>query len=101
MAADRAIEAPGGASRLYELLRVPGALLIDGSPDSSWSSVAAAAPLRVVSAPGGRSLLIRPDAVVAWGAPPGARASDDETLAGELSAAVARWLGELVLEKGA
>jgi 2-polyprenyl-6-methoxyphenol hydroxylase-like FAD-dependent oxidoreductase len=100
MAADRRLDTADGTSRLYELLRTPGALLIDGSPDSSWSSVAAA-PLRVVSAPGGRSLLIRPDAVVAWGAPPGARASDDEALAAELSAAVARWLGELVLEKGA
>jgi 2-polyprenyl-6-methoxyphenol hydroxylase-like FAD-dependent oxidoreductase len=97
MAADRRLDTADGTSRLYELLRTPGALLVDGSPDSSWSSVAAADPLRVVSAPGSRSLLIRPDAVVAWGAPPGTRASDDEALAGELSAAVARWLGEPAL----
>jgi 2-polyprenyl-6-methoxyphenol hydroxylase-like FAD-dependent oxidoreductase len=100
MAADRALDTAGGASRLYELLREPGALLIDGSPDASWSAAAAAAPLRVVSAPGTGSLLIRPDAVVAWGAPPGARASGNEAAASELGAALALWFGEPALRFG-
>jgi 2-polyprenyl-6-methoxyphenol hydroxylase-like FAD-dependent oxidoreductase len=96
IAADRAVESAGGTSRLYELLRVPGALLVDGSPDASWSG-AAAPRLRVVRAPGTASLLVRPDGIVAWGAPPGARAGDGAAAAGELSAALARWLGEPAL----
>jgi 2-polyprenyl-6-methoxyphenol hydroxylase-like FAD-dependent oxidoreductase len=97
MAADRMIEAEDGARRLYELLRVPGALLVDGSPDGSWSRAVAAPPLRVVRAPGAGSQLIRPDGIVAWGAPAGARAGDDDAGAGQLAAAAGRWLGEPAL----
>jgi 2-polyprenyl-6-methoxyphenol hydroxylase-like FAD-dependent oxidoreductase len=94
MAADREIETDDGPRRLYELLRVPGALLVDGSPDGSWSRAAAAPALRVVRAPGAGSQLIRPDGIVAWGAPAGARAGDGAAGPGQLGDAVGRWLGE-------
>jgi 2-polyprenyl-6-methoxyphenol hydroxylase-like FAD-dependent oxidoreductase len=97
MAADRLVEAVDGASRLYELLRWPGALLVDGSPDASWSRVVTGRQLRSVLAPGAGSLLIRPDGIVAWAAPPGASAGADPAGADELGAAVARWLGEPAL----
>jgi 2-polyprenyl-6-methoxyphenol hydroxylase-like FAD-dependent oxidoreductase len=96
MAADRPVAAAGGTSRLYELLRVPGALLVDGSPDTSWSD-AAGERARAVRAPGAASLLVRPDGIVAWGAPPGAGAGADAAAAAELRDAVACWLGEPAL----
>jgi 2-polyprenyl-6-methoxyphenol hydroxylase-like FAD-dependent oxidoreductase len=95
MAADCRVDTAGGAGRLYELLRTPGALLVDGSPDASWSQAAAAAGIRAVRAPGGGSLLVRPDGIVAWGAPAGSRAAGSPAAA-ELSAALAQWFGEPV-----
>jgi 2-polyprenyl-6-methoxyphenol hydroxylase-like FAD-dependent oxidoreductase len=97
MAADRPVETADGAGRLYELLRTPGALLVDGSPDGSWSQAVAAQPLRAVRAPGTGSLLIRPDGIVAWSAPAGARAGADSAGAAGLGSAVAAWVGEPAL----
>jgi hypothetical protein len=97
LAADRRVETADGAGRLYELLRTPGALLVDGSPDASWSQAVGTQPLRVIRAPGTGSLLIRPDGIVAWSAPAGARAGADPAGAGELGAAVAAWVGEPAL----
>ena len=97
MAADRPVESADGPRRLYELLRVPGALLVDGSPDGSWSRPAAAAGIRAVRAPGGGSLLVRPDGIVAWGAPAGAGAGESPAQADELSAALAQWCAQPAL----
>jgi 2-polyprenyl-6-methoxyphenol hydroxylase-like FAD-dependent oxidoreductase len=92
MAADRLIDRPAasgeGSRRLYELLREPGGLLVDGSAGTRWARAAAgyAGRVRVVAGtPGTESLLIRPDGIVAWGA-----GKDDEP-AQELAAALARW----------
>jgi 2-polyprenyl-6-methoxyphenol hydroxylase-like FAD-dependent oxidoreductase len=93
--ADRPVETAAGHRRLYELLRMPGGLLIDGSPDSGWSKVAAGVGQihAVPGPPSTDSLLIRPDGIVAWGAtadiPP-----DEPALAAELSAALELWFGE-------
>jgi 2-polyprenyl-6-methoxyphenol hydroxylase-like FAD-dependent oxidoreductase len=97
MAADRPVETADGPVRLYELLRVPGALLVDGSPDASWSRAAAAAGIRAVRAPGAGSLLVRSDGIVAWGAPADAGAHGSPARADELSAALAQWFGEPAL----
>ena len=97
MAADRPVETASGPVRLYELLRVPGTLLVDGSPDASWSRAAAAAGIRAVRAPGAGSLLVRPDGIVAWGAPADAGAHGSPARADELSAALAQWFGEPAL----
>lgn len=95
MAADRLIDPGGDSVRLYELLREPGGLLVDGSADRRWSAAAAgyAGRVRVVTGtPGTESLLVRPDGIVAWGA-----AKDAVAGAGpgeQLDAALARWFGE-------
>jgi 2-polyprenyl-6-methoxyphenol hydroxylase-like FAD-dependent oxidoreductase len=99
MAADRLIDMPsdpgGGSRRLYELLREPGGLLVDTSADRRWSAAAAGygGRVRVVpGTPGTESLLVRPDGIVAWGAPKdttaGARSAE------QLDAALAEWFGE-------
>jgi 2-polyprenyl-6-methoxyphenol hydroxylase-like FAD-dependent oxidoreductase len=97
MVADRPVETADGSSRLHELLRSPAGLLIDGSADSRWSKLAApaAGSLQVVAgSPGTDSLLIRPDAVVAWGAAADAPDHDQAALADQLGAALALWFGE-------
>jgi hypothetical protein len=86
--ADRAV----GDARLYELLRAPGGLLLDGSVDARWSLAARGydGRLRVLAGtPGTDSLLIRPDGIVAWGAE-----KDNETGQDQLVAALRRWFGE-------
>jgi hypothetical protein len=86
----------GGSHRLYELLRHPGALLIDGSPDSRWSEAASAYAARVnlvAATPGTESLLIRPDGIVAWGALKDADPADATTLESQLRAALTQWFG--------
>jgi 2-polyprenyl-6-methoxyphenol hydroxylase-like FAD-dependent oxidoreductase len=99
LAADRLIDSrsgpEGGSSRLYELLREPGGLLVDGSADRRWSAAAAGyrGRVRVVAVPpGGESLLVRPDGIVAWGAAKdaGAGAAPGQ----QLDAALTRWFGE-------
>lgn len=78
-AADRAV----GDERLYALLRTPGALLLDATPDGAAQRVAEgwAGRVRVVEGP--ENLLVRPDGVVAWGGP------DLDGLADALT----RWFG--------
>lgn len=107
MVADRQVETGAGGRRLYELLRWPGGLLLDGSADSRWSKIAASCADRVqivAGPPGSDSLLIRPDAVVAWGAPADAGPmdhaaagdagpGDQQGLADQLAAALAFWFG--------
>jgi 2-polyprenyl-6-methoxyphenol hydroxylase-like FAD-dependent oxidoreductase len=92
MAADRLIDLPEdvGSARLYELLREPGGLLVDGSSDRRWSAVAAGygGRVRVVAAAGTESLLVRPDGIAAWGAGKDDAGSDEQ-----LSAALAQWFG--------
>ncbi|MFB9447305.1 FAD-dependent monooxygenase [Dactylosporangium vinaceum] len=63
IAADR----PVGDARLWELLRRPGGLLLDATPDGDAAKVAAPWAGRVAVAEGPQNLLIRPDGVVAWG----------------------------------
>jgi 2-polyprenyl-6-methoxyphenol hydroxylase-like FAD-dependent oxidoreductase len=99
MAGDRLIDVPsgpgGGSCRLYELLREPGGLLLDGSEDRRWSAAAAGYDGRVrtvTTTAGTESLLVRPDGIVAWGQIKGAAASDGD--AKQLSAELARWFGE-------
>ncbi|MER7282334.1 FAD-dependent monooxygenase [Dactylosporangium sp. NPDC000244] len=58
---------PVGSSRLYELLRAPGGLLLDATPDGAGARAASAWAGRVSAVPGPENLLIRPDGVVAWG----------------------------------
>lgn len=65
VAADR----PVGAARLYELLRTPGGLLLDATPDGAATRLAAGWAGRVTAVPGPENLLVRPDGVVAWGGP--------------------------------
>ncbi|HEX4062438.1 MAG TPA: FAD-dependent monooxygenase [Streptosporangiaceae bacterium] len=98
MAADRLVDLPagrgGGSSRLYELLREPGGLLVDGSAGQDWSAAAAGyrGRVRVVAGtPGTESLLVRPDGIVAWGAAKDATAGGEA--AQQLGAALARWFG--------
>ncbi|MFI5908018.1 FAD-dependent monooxygenase [Dactylosporangium sp. NPDC051541] len=58
---------PIGATRLWELLREPGGLLLDATPDRSATELAARWAGRVRTVPGPENLLIRPDGIVAWG----------------------------------
>jgi 2-polyprenyl-6-methoxyphenol hydroxylase-like FAD-dependent oxidoreductase len=85
IAVDRSI----GGTRLYELLRTPGGLLIDGSTDARWSKLAAGwstAVRTVTTTPGTESLLIRPDGIVAWG-------TDKDVDDDGLRAALISWFG--------
>jgi 2-polyprenyl-6-methoxyphenol hydroxylase-like FAD-dependent oxidoreductase len=64
MATDR----PVGDRRLHELLRAPGGVLLDATPDRAATALAAGRPGPLTVVPAGESLLVRPDGVVAWGA---------------------------------
>ena len=100
MVADRLIDSADGSVRLYELLRTPGGLVVDGSADSRWSRATAGYRgdrVRVVAGtPGTESLLIRPDGIVAWGALKDAGTDDDAVLADQFRAALALWFGQPV-----
>ncbi|GAA1847312.1 FAD-dependent monooxygenase [Pseudonocardia ailaonensis] len=80
IAADR----PVGQRRLYEVLRTPGGVLLDATPDGAAGQIAAG---RVPVVTGPENLLIRPDGVVAWGG------TDRGDLDG-LDGALARWFGD-------
>jgi 2-polyprenyl-6-methoxyphenol hydroxylase-like FAD-dependent oxidoreductase len=58
-----------GDHRLYELLRTPTGLLLDATPDGAATRIAAGWADRVTAVPASENLLIRPDGIVAWGAP--------------------------------
>ncbi|GEL21908.1 FAD-dependent oxidoreductase [Pseudonocardia sulfidoxydans NBRC 16205] len=80
---------PVGERRLYEVLRTPGALLLDATPDGAAAAAAAGWADRVRVERGPETLLIRPDGVVAWGA-----ADDTGPLdAGGLEKALTHWFG--------
>jgi 2-polyprenyl-6-methoxyphenol hydroxylase-like FAD-dependent oxidoreductase len=88
-----AIDRPIADSRLYEILRAPGGVLVDASTDGRWTRCATAWIKRVrtvTAAPGTDSLLIRPDGVVAWAADADGRSDEDG-----LSAALDRWFGKV------
>jgi len=71
--ADRKLPEATGVARLYEVLRAPGGLLLDGTADGSLAALADGWTDRVtvLATPGDDSLLIRPDGIVAWGASTG------------------------------
>ncbi|ODU02135.1 MAG: hypothetical protein ABS81_18525 [Pseudonocardia sp. SCN 72-86] len=58
---------PVGERRLYEVLRTPGAVVFDATPDGSVGEAAAGWAGRVRVESGPENLLVRPDGVVAWG----------------------------------
>lgn len=69
MVEDQPIHTAAGQTRLYELLRQPCGLLLDTSIDRRWTSTGSGwgDRVQVVCDPrGGRSLLVRPDGVLAW-----------------------------------
>jgi 2-polyprenyl-6-methoxyphenol hydroxylase-like FAD-dependent oxidoreductase len=89
MVADREV----AGARLFELLRTPGGLLLDGSADARWSKAARGyeGRVRVVAGtPGTESLLVRPDGIVAWGAEKDAEGGEQQ-----LNAALRLWFGAL------
>lgn len=81
---------PVAGRRLYDLLRTPGGLLVDGSPDARGSVAASgwADRIQIVRAePGTPSLLVRPDGIVAWGTEGGGEAQKG------IEEAMTRWFG--------
>jgi 2-polyprenyl-6-methoxyphenol hydroxylase-like FAD-dependent oxidoreductase len=86
---------PVAGARLYERLRIPGGLLVDGSTDGRWSAAGAgwADRIQVVrSEPGAGSLLIRPDGIVVWGAG-GIEDEESQPDGADLGKALVRWFG--------
>lgn len=83
IAADR----PVGDRRLHEVLRTPGGLLLDATPDGTAARVAAGWSDRVAVVAGPANLLIRPDGIVAWGGP-------DATDVDGLDKSLTRWFGQ-------
>ena len=66
---DLPVQAPHGRTRLYELLRATGGVLLDTTTDGRWVAMASGWSDRVrpvLDPHAGRSLLIRPDGVLAW-----------------------------------
>lgn len=91
MVADR----PVGQTRLYQLLRTPGGLLLDGSPGAHWSRAAAGRVRVIAGTPGADSLLVRPDGIVAWAAAEAEAATgtaqDTSKAHDQLAAALETW----------
>ncbi len=66
---DQPIHAPEGPTRLYEALRATGGVLLDTTTDERWAAAAAGWSDRVrpvCNPQAGRSVLVRPDGVIAW-----------------------------------
>lgn len=66
---DQPIHALDRPTRLYELLRAPGGVLLDTTTDGRWAATASgwSDRVRTVRDPrAGRSVLVRPDGVLAW-----------------------------------
>ena len=82
---DRPIRHDDGGAALYDLMQDGMGVLLDASVDGKASRLAAAATRRIrcVAVDAGPSMLIRPDACVAW-------AGDEDDMAG-LEAALRRW----------
>jgi 2-polyprenyl-6-methoxyphenol hydroxylase-like FAD-dependent oxidoreductase len=94
-----------GQHRLYELLRTPGGLLVDGSGNGRWATAASGWTdrIHVVTAPAAtESLLIRPDGVLIWGS---AQTDDDTSTPGQdaarqsLISALTRWFGTAAADR--
>ena len=71
-APDLSIAAPGGSTRLYDLLRARKFVLVDGTTDQRFATGALACP-QIVVAPGSvaragfpDAVLVRPDGYIAW-----------------------------------
>jgi hypothetical protein len=77
--ADRELTVDGASTKLYSLMHDGRGLLVDGD-GRSGEAARNIARVRVVEAPGERSILLRPDGCVAWAGKPGT-----------LSAALTRW----------
>jgi 2-polyprenyl-6-methoxyphenol hydroxylase-like FAD-dependent oxidoreductase len=83
---DMPLKGPGCETSLYEVMSDGAGVLIDASPDGAASRLAARSPrVRCIAVDEGASMLIRPDACVAW-------AGDGDDLEG-LEAALLRWFG--------
>jgi hypothetical protein len=93
-APDVAVEGTGGAiTRLYDLLRERGFVLVDGTRDQALAESAAGTPGLAVVRPAGSTrlpdgMLVRPDGYVAWAGGPRQRSA--------LVRALRRWCGEPV-----
>lgn len=68
---DTELTLDGVATRLYALMHDGRGLLVDGDGEASEQGAAWASRVRVVRAPGARSMLVRPDGCVAWAGRPG------------------------------
>ncbi|RKH03283.1 FAD-dependent monooxygenase [Corallococcus carmarthensis] len=64
--ADAELTVDGEGTRLYSLMRDGRGLLVDGDGAASEQGAAWTSRLRVVNAPGARSMLVRPDGCIAW-----------------------------------
>lgn len=71
LAGDRELTVDGVVTRLFSLMRDGRALLVDGDGQASEEGAAWASRVRVVKAPGARSMLVRPDGCIAWAGAPG------------------------------
>lgn len=82
---DRPIRHDDGDAALYDLMQDGMGVLLDASADGKASRLAATATRRIrcVAVDAGPSMLIRPDACVAW-------AGDEDDMAG-LETALRRW----------
>ncbi|WP_223635515.1 FAD-dependent monooxygenase [Corallococcus sp. EGB] len=64
--ADTELTVDGERTRLYSLMRDGRGLIVDGDGVASGQGAAWPPQLRVVKAPGARSMLVRPDGCIAW-----------------------------------
>lgn len=64
--ADRDLTIDGVVTRLFSLMHDGCALLVDGDGMASEDGAAWASRVRIVKAPGERSMLVRPDGCIAW-----------------------------------
>jgi 2-polyprenyl-6-methoxyphenol hydroxylase-like FAD-dependent oxidoreductase len=66
LVADLDLTIDGVVTRLFSLMRDGRALLVDGDGMASEDEAAWASRVRMVKAPGARSMLVRPDGCIAW-----------------------------------
>ncbi|MCY1023931.1 hypothetical protein [Pyxidicoccus sp. MSG2] len=66
LVADVELTIAGVVTRLFSLMRDGRGLLVDGDGVASAQGAAWASRVRVVKAPGARSMLVRPDGCIAW-----------------------------------
>jgi 2-polyprenyl-6-methoxyphenol hydroxylase-like FAD-dependent oxidoreductase len=66
LVADLELTVDGVATGLFSLMRDGRGLLVDGDGEASEQGSAWASRVRLVTAPGARSMLVRPDGCIAW-----------------------------------